>query len=113
MAGSIARDRRKELEREEYNNLLEIFRSGRTYEFPEFQLMLVRMRRPFSCNIDGRDVTVTECNAAIMMEKSALNEISEILVSTKKRGNDATDDNTPTQKRRRNNAACNTTRCAT
>jgi hypothetical protein len=109
----IARNRRKELEREEYKNILEIFSSGRTYEFLEFQQMLAKMRKPFSCSIDGRNVTVTECDAAIMMEKSALNEISEILVSTKKRRNDATDENNPTRKRRRNNAACNTTRGAT
>jgi hypothetical protein len=108
----IARNRRKELEREEYKNIIEIFASGRTYEFPEFEMMLAKMRKPFSCNIDGRDVTVTESDAAIMMEKSALNEISEILVSTKKRNNDA-DDNNTTRKRRRNNAACNTTRGAT
>jgi len=43
-------------------------------------------------------VTVAECDSAIMMEKYALNEISEILVSTKKRINDATDDNNPTRK---------------
>jgi hypothetical protein len=108
---AIARERREALEKEEYKKLIEIFASGRTYEWKEFQNLLERMRQPFSCSVDGRDVTVTEVDAAIMMEGSALEEIGKILVSNNKRANDNTDGQAP--KRRRNNAACNTTRGAT
>jgi hypothetical protein len=108
---NIARERRRELEREEYKNIIDIFASGRTYEWEEFKDLLDRMRKPFSCSVDGRDVTVTEADAAIMMEKSALDEISKILVSNKRTANDGT--NKPPAKRRKNNAACNTTRGAT
>jgi hypothetical protein len=108
--GELAREKRKELEREEYNKLQQIILSGRTYEYSEFSEMLAKMRKPFSCTVQGRDVTVTEADAAIMMEKSALEEISKILVSNK-RANANTDGRGP--KRQRNNAACNTTRGAT
>jgi hypothetical protein len=107
---AIARERREALEKEEYKKIIEIFASGRTYEWNEFQNLLERMRKPFSCSVNGRDVTVTEVDAAIMMEGSALEEIGKILVSNK-RANDNTDGQAP--KRRRNNAACNTTRGAT
>jgi hypothetical protein len=53
---------------------------------------------------------VTEADAAIMMETSALDEISKILVSNKRVANDGT--NKPDAKQRRNNVACNTTRGA-
>jgi hypothetical protein len=99
------------LERTEYNNILKIFHSKRTYEWEEFCDMLDRMWKPFSCNIEGRNVRVTEADAAIMMEKSALDEISKILVSNKRIA--GASDNAPAKKRRRNNAACNTTRGAT
>ena len=69
------------------------------------------MRKPFSCSIDGRDVTVTEVDAAIMMEESAVEEIGKILVSNKRANNNNADEQAP--KRRRKNAACNTTRGAT
>jgi hypothetical protein len=108
---NIARERRRELDRSEYNNIQEIVRSGRTYEWQEFSDLLERMRKPFSCSVDGRDVTVTEADAAIMMEKSALDGISKILVSNKRTADGST--NQPTAKRKRNNAACNTTRGAT
>jgi hypothetical protein len=49
------------------------------------------MRKPFSCSVDGRDVTVTEVDAAIMMEGSALEDIGKILVSNNKRANGNTD----------------------
>jgi hypothetical protein len=107
----IARERRRVLERTEYNNILEIFRSKRTYEWEEFRDMLDRMRKPFSCNIEGRDGTGTEADAAIRMEKSALDEISKILVSNKRIA--GASDNAPAKKRRQNNTACNTTRGAT
>jgi hypothetical protein len=39
------------------------------------------MQKSFFCLVNGRDVTVTKADAAIMMEKSALDEIGKILVS--------------------------------
>ncbi len=53
-------------------------------------------------------MTVTEANATIMMEKSALEEISKILVSNKRDKTSSADESAP--KHRRNNATCNTTR---
>jgi hypothetical protein len=108
----IARERRRESEKKEYKNIVEIFRSGRTYQYDEFKEMLEKMRKPFSCTIEGRDVSVNEADAAIMMEKLALDEISKILVSNK-RGADAGTNENPVRKKRRNNAACNTRRGAT
>jgi hypothetical protein len=52
-------------------------------------------------------MTVTEANATIMMEKSALEEISKILVSNKRDKTSSADESAP--KHRRNNATCNTT----
>jgi hypothetical protein len=54
-----------------------------------------------------RNVTMTKANAAIMMEKSALDEISKILVSNKRTANDGNEKSAP--KRRCNNTTCNTT----
>jgi hypothetical protein len=108
---NIARERRRELEQEEYNNIVDIFESGCTYKWQEFRDLLDRMREPFSCSVDGRDVTVTKADAAITMKKSALDEISQILVSNKRAANDGT--NKPAAKQRQNNAACSTTHGAT
>jgi hypothetical protein len=70
----IAREKRKELEREEYNNIIEIVQSGRTYEYVKFTAILAKMQKPFSC----------------MMETSALDEISKILVSNKRENTNET-----------------------
>jgi hypothetical protein len=56
---------------------------------------------------------VTECDATIMLEESAMKKIGDMLVRKKKQGNDDDDIEQPTRKRRRHNEACNTTRGAT
>jgi hypothetical protein len=55
---------------------------------------------------------MTECDAAIMLEESAMKKIGDMLVRNKKQGNDDNDMGQPTRKRRRHNKACNTTRGA-
>jgi hypothetical protein len=66
--------------------------------------------------LENRDVTVTESDAAVMPEESAVKAIGNMLVRKKRQQGDQGDNDTtqqPTSKRRRHNKACNTTRGAT
>jgi hypothetical protein len=108
----LARKKKRDGEQREYENLLLIIRSGRAYAYEEFSGLLDRVRKPFTIKLENRDVTVTECDAAIMLEESAVKKIGDMLVR-KKKGNDDDDMEQPTRKRRRHNEACNTTRGAT
>ncbi len=59
---------------------------------------------------------MTESNAAVMLEESAVKAIGNMLVRKKRQQGDQGDNDTtqqPTSKRRRHNEACNTTRGAT
>jgi hypothetical protein len=64
----------------------------------------------------NRDVTITESDAAIMLEESAVKAIGDMLVRKKRQGDQGDNDDTaqqPTSKQRRHNKACDTTRGAT
>jgi hypothetical protein len=90
--------------------------SGRAYTFEEFSALLGRVRKPFTVKLENRNVTVTESDAAVMLEESAVKAIGNILVRKKRQQGDQGDNDTtqqPTSKRRRHNKACNTTRGAT
>ena len=72
---------RKAEDRKEYDDLLAVMASSRPYAFVEFNALADRMRRPFHCVLEGREVCVTESDAAIMLEGSALKAIGQLLVS--------------------------------
>ena len=88
---------------------------------PKICLRLCSLKEPTPLrssarSLENRDVTVTESDAAIMMEESAVKAIGDILVTKKRQGdgNDSTaQQQEQTSKRRRHNEACNTTRGAT
>ena len=100
-------------ERSEFENLLTIVNSGRAYTFEEFSALLSRVRKPFTVELEDRDVTVTESDAAVMLEESAVKAIGNMLVRKKRQQGDNDTTQQPTSKRRRHNEACNTTRGAT
>jgi hypothetical protein len=112
----LAREKRKADERSEFENILTIVNSGRAYTFEEFSALLSRVRKPFTVELENRNVIVTESNAAVMLEESAVKAIGNMLVRKKRQQGDQGDNDTtqqPTSKRRRHNEACNTTRGAT
>jgi hypothetical protein len=91
-------------------------KSGRACTFEEFSALLSRVHKPFTVELENRDVTVTESSAAVMLEESAVKAIGDMLVRKKRQGDQGDNDDTsqqPTSKRRRHNKACNTTRGAT
>ena len=109
----LAREKRKVDERSEFENLLTIVNSGRAYTFEEFSALLSRVRKPFTVELEDRDVTVTESDAAVMLEESAVKAIGNMLVRKKRQQGDNDTTQQPTSKRRRHNEACNTRRGAT
>jgi len=66
-------------ERKEFDNIVTIMQSGSEYHFEDFLEMVDRIRKPFTCVIDGHEVSVTQDDSAIMMEKSVMKEIGEAL----------------------------------
>jgi len=50
--------------------------------------MMDRMRKPFVCQIEGHEVSLTQDDCAIMMETSALCAITESLFSGKEKENE-------------------------
>ncbi len=111
----LAREK-KDDERSKFENILTIVKSGRACTFEEFSALLSRVRKPFTVELENRDVTVTEGGAAVMLEESAVKAIGNMLVRKKRQQGDQGDNDTTqltTSKRRRHNEACNTTRGAT
>ena len=72
----------------EYNNLHAKIESGEGYQFEEFLEMMDWMRKPFVCQIEGHEVSLTQDDCAIMMETSALRAITESLFSGKEKENE-------------------------
>jgi hypothetical protein len=94
----LARDKQQEGEQGQYENLLAIMKSGRSYTFEDFS----------NIELGNRNVMVTESDAAIMLEESAMKAIGDMLVrKTTKQGynNDNNDTEQPTSKRRQHNKA--------
>jgi hypothetical protein len=112
----LAREKRKADERSEFENILTIVNSGRAHTFEEFSALLSRVRKPFTVELENRNVTVIESDAAVMSEESAVKAIGNMLVRKNWQQGDQGDNDTtqqPTSKRRRHEEACNTTRDAT
>ena len=79
-------------ERKEFNNIVTIVQSGSEYHFEDFLEMVDRIRKPFTCFIDRHEVSVTQDDSAIMMEKSVMKEIGEALFHGQKQHNTQADE---------------------
>jgi len=77
--------KRREFELAEYNNMRKKFESGEPYEFEHFLEMVDLLRRPFVCQIDGHEVSLTQDDSTIMMEKSTIRAITESLFDGKEK----------------------------
>jgi len=88
----------RELEFQEYNRIRERFESGDGYKFEEFVDMIDRMRKPFVCQVEGHEVSLTQDNCAIMMETSAVRAITDSLFLAREKQNKQDDKNTQQNK---------------
>jgi len=70
----------REVQIEKYKNLCKRFEPGATlYALEEFLEMIDSMRRPFVCQIDGHEVSLTQDDCTIMMETLTMKVITESL----------------------------------
>jgi len=69
----------RKFEKTEFENMLTKARSGSSYEFQDFLEMVDRIRKPFTCFVEGHEVSLTQDDCAIMLEKSVMKEITESL----------------------------------
>jgi len=74
-----------EFELAEYNNLCKKIESSEPYEFKRFLEMVDLLCRPFVCQIDGHEVSLTQDDSTIMMEKSTIRAITESLFDGKEK----------------------------
>jgi len=78
---------------QQFNNLQERFKSGAPpYEFEEFLEMVDMVHRPFVCQIDGHEVSLSQDNCTIMMETSIMKAITESLFAGKAKRNGLSQD---------------------
>jgi len=104
----------RKFERKEFDNIVTIMQSGSEYHFEDFLEMVDRIRKPFTCFIDGHEVSITQDDSAIMMEKSVMKEIGEALFHGQKRHNTPADEEQARRKRQRQgNQAVHTEKGAT
>jgi len=74
----------REVQIEQYNNLCKKFEPGATpYALEEFLEMIDSMCRPFVCQIDGHEVSLTQDDCTIMMETLTMKVITESLFTGK------------------------------
>jgi len=66
-------------ERKEFEIIVTVMQSGSKYHFEDFLEMVDQIQKPFTCFIDGHEVSITQDDSAIMMEKSVMKEIGEAL----------------------------------
>jgi len=74
-----AMEEQRKFERKEYDDILNVIKAGNEYSFENFLAMVDRIRKPFTCFIEGHEVSITQDDAAIMMEKSVMKEITDSL----------------------------------
>jgi hypothetical protein len=105
----LGKVKQKEEEHKEFEKLKARIESGEDYDFSDFQQLLVRMRAPFSCDIDGVNIQVSPDSAAVMFDKAALGAMKKVLVfAGGNKGEQQQDGNEPPKKKRRNTAAAET-----
>jgi len=59
-------------EKKEFENIVSITKSGSEYRFKDFLEMVDRIRKPFTCFIEGHEVSITQDDCAFMLEKSVM-----------------------------------------
>jgi hypothetical protein len=59
---------------------MESIEGNGAWGFSDFKALIVRMREPFSCDVDGANVMVAPDDAAVMFDKAALGAIKKVLV---------------------------------
>jgi hypothetical protein len=64
--------------------------SERACTFEEFSALLDRVRKPFTVEVENRDVTVMESDIAIMLEEYMIKAIGDMLVKKQQGDNDST-----------------------
>jgi len=74
-----AMEEQRKFECKEYDDILNVIKAGNEYSFENFLAMVDRIRKPFTCFIEGHEVSITQDDAAIMMEKSVMKEITDSL----------------------------------
>ena len=74
-----AKEEQRKFEQNEFENILTIIKSGNEYCFEDFLEMVDRVRKPFVCFVEGHEVSITQDDSAIMMEKSVMKEITDSL----------------------------------
>jgi hypothetical protein len=111
----LAKEKQKEEERNEFNKMMKSIEDGGDgpgggWGFSDFQALVLRMRAPFSCDIDGVNIQVTPDDAAVMFDQAALGAIKRVLVIEGGDKNAARQDDggQPPRKKRRNTAAAET-----
>jgi hypothetical protein len=93
----LAREKRKADERSKFENILTIVNSGRAYAFEEFSALLSQVQKPFTVELENHKVTVTESDATVMLEESAVKAIGNMLVRKKRQQGDQGDNDTTQQ----------------
>jgi len=100
-------------ERKEFDNIVTIIRSGNEYRFEDFLGLVDRIRKPFTCFVEGHEVSITQDDSAIMMEQSVLKEITKNLFQGQKRVNSAGHEEQARKKQRQGNQTVHTEKGAT
>ena len=77
----------RRFEKQEFENILTKTKSGSSYEFQDFLEMVDWIRKPFTCFVEGHEVSITQDNCATMLENSVIKEITESLFHGQKRLN--------------------------
>ena len=108
-----AKEEQRKFERNEFENILTIIKSGNEYRFEDFLEMVDRVRKPFVCFVEGHEVSITQDDSAIMMEKSVMKEITDSLFHGQKRSHSGSNNEQVQKKQRQGNQAVHTEKGAT
>jgi hypothetical protein len=119
----MAQDKQQEGEPKEFEKMMESIEGNGAWGFSDFKALIMQMREPSCCDIDGANVMVTPDDAIVVFDKAALGAIKRVsaIERGKKEENNQEGDGQPPTKRRRNTAAaerglglgCNKAHCQT
>jgi len=108
-----AKEEQRHFERIEFENILTVMKSDKEYCFEDFLEMVDRIRKPFVCFIEGHEVSITQDDSAIMMERSVMKDITDSLFHGQKRFNSGSENEQVQKKQRQGNQAVHTEKGAT
>ena len=74
----------RNFEKQEFENIVTIIKSDNEYRFEDFLELVDRIQKPFTCFIEGHEVSITQDDTAIMMEQSVMKEITNSLFCSQK-----------------------------